>query len=989
MSEYGELQSKINQLMAVLAVCSGDEDGRVGTPVNFTGALSTGTIAEYIWDFGDGSRGTGVTVQHTYQSEGTYTVHLRVTNTYGGFDIAEVDVLIAPALIPITVVLNGPFDAVQNVPVSLTATVEGDGVDTIEIDPGDGTGYQPAPGGTYLHTYISTAGSPYTVWCRVTDTELNVYTDDDTCTVAAAGVAPIANANGPYTTTVGQPFQLTANGSYTPGHPGDISVDRWEIDYGAGTQTYYGWNPLVTPTVAEGPVDVTLYVTNSFSLTDSDATTLTVNAATGEEILDWFDDAPVIGIFQTEEAIPAAPGTPLDDRGFPRSSTANEQLTMTAAQEACFDTYNGSVWKYPALASTRLITPDIIAGRRIMYQEWLDYSGTNPARGPYIDQFITGTSGTLSYARTWGLMPSCFMLYKPRMVVSNNGANNTTDTVSTFTVTPYDGAVVARVGKYAVIHSGDWTDAEHVYITGVSGTSVTVQRGFKSVKTAHPAGSYFAQHQQGNGGDTALNFAYNLSTVCPTYGGVQAWEFMTRWIAAWYKYSQTGTVLSPVPEIIIDDSSFAAFYQGGYNNDYRSSEGRHRNCSVYNAGTDWGLAPDGTNVWGAGYEAAYNLLAQLVSADNVVLMGGDWKCWLNAAAGTEGELGWDGAVLVGGAQTGAPNYDDYFRTFFLLTLLHTPHETGPCITDGMSKCDPQLYPNVKRFNVAMSCWTHTTYSFFNTSRQFQWCQEGAVELDNANHGRCVDVTAPATILANKNWLGAPLGRGVRMILGPGGTDPTDSMISNGDFSATPVGSWYTTGGTLSWDETQGHTSNGKSLKFVPTITTQTPVTSGSTVQSPAVNLTAGKYYTVCARVKVDECKLVHIQLGSYLDTDPGGAPTPLFRPNVWVPVVMTWLQGANQTGQRLQFHVGSLKGTIWLDQVYLFEDVYAGIHKREFENGIVLANANPNTQTSVPLGGTYEYLTNTGDDNALAGQAVTQVDIPGWDAAILVRETGV
>jgi hypothetical protein len=53
--------------------------------VRFDASKSTayGKIVEYSWDFGDGSRGSGVKTQHTYPEKGTYTVKLVVTDDRG------------------------------------------------------------------------------------------------------------------------------------------------------------------------------------------------------------------------------------------------------------------------------------------------------------------------------------------------------------------------------------------------------------------------------------------------------------------------------------------------------------------------------------------------------------------------------------------------------------------------------------------------------------------------------------------------------------------------------------------------------------------------------------------------------------------------------------------------------------------------------------------------------------------------------------------
>ena len=49
---------------------------------------SDGTIMDYAWSYGDGGTGNGVTALHTYNSSGTYTVQLTVTDDDGATDTA-------------------------------------------------------------------------------------------------------------------------------------------------------------------------------------------------------------------------------------------------------------------------------------------------------------------------------------------------------------------------------------------------------------------------------------------------------------------------------------------------------------------------------------------------------------------------------------------------------------------------------------------------------------------------------------------------------------------------------------------------------------------------------------------------------------------------------------------------------------------------------------------------------------------------------------
>ena len=74
-----------------VANAGGPYTGTVGTPVTFSGAASTdpqGQALTYVWDFGDQTKGSGVSPTHTYaqvagSTSTTYTVGLTVTDTSG------------------------------------------------------------------------------------------------------------------------------------------------------------------------------------------------------------------------------------------------------------------------------------------------------------------------------------------------------------------------------------------------------------------------------------------------------------------------------------------------------------------------------------------------------------------------------------------------------------------------------------------------------------------------------------------------------------------------------------------------------------------------------------------------------------------------------------------------------------------------------------------------------------------------------------------
>lgn len=71
------------------------KDGQAPLSVTFDPACSTGTAANYYWEFGDGASSTDVKPSHTFEKEGTYKTKLQITdvdNTVSSFD-TEIKVL--------------------------------------------------------------------------------------------------------------------------------------------------------------------------------------------------------------------------------------------------------------------------------------------------------------------------------------------------------------------------------------------------------------------------------------------------------------------------------------------------------------------------------------------------------------------------------------------------------------------------------------------------------------------------------------------------------------------------------------------------------------------------------------------------------------------------------------------------------------------------------------------------------------------------------
>lgn len=145
--------------------------GQSPLTVTFDATDSTGNILEYNWSFGDGETANGQTVSHTFSTEGSYTVELKVVNDLGATDRELVTVAVttptADNTPPIGVLSSST--SVGEAPLAVhfdgSSSSDSDGsIVQYQWDMGDGT---TVSGAQYDHTY--TDAGMFTATLTVTD----------------------------------------------------------------------------------------------------------------------------------------------------------------------------------------------------------------------------------------------------------------------------------------------------------------------------------------------------------------------------------------------------------------------------------------------------------------------------------------------------------------------------------------------------------------------------------------------------------------------------------------------------------------------------------------------------------------------------------------------------------------------------------------------------------------------------------------------------
>jgi PKD repeat protein len=232
-----------------------------------------GTIAEFEWDFGDGSAvSTDADPIHTYTTVGTFTATLTVTDDDGASATATTTVTTSPAanVPPVAAAAATPDSGTAPLEVSFSSAGSTDSDGTIagyEWDFGDGSAVSTDADPT--HTY--TAAGLYAATLTVTDDAGATNTASLTVTVAADQPPTAVAAATPDSGTT--PLEVSFSSAGSTDAEGAIAGYEW--DFGDGSAVSTDADPTHTYTTA-GTFTATLTVTDGAAQTDTSSVLITV-----------------------------------------------------------------------------------------------------------------------------------------------------------------------------------------------------------------------------------------------------------------------------------------------------------------------------------------------------------------------------------------------------------------------------------------------------------------------------------------------------------------------------------------------------------------------------------------------------------------------------------------------------------------------------------------------------------------------------------------
>jgi PKD repeat protein len=250
-------------------IITDSQEGEAPLTINFDAGSSSGTIDNYTWTFGDGDTASATTTSHIYQSAGTYTATLTVSDTSGSSQATNV----------VITATEPPPSLIQPTAVITSSSSVGDAPFTINFGGSESTTSQPpftsyswnfndgatAEGVSVSHTYTS-AGT-YNPSLTVYD---SAGLSDQVTTPVIINPTPEPTPNQPptssFTATPGYgapPLIVTFDGSGSSDADGSIKSYAWSFGDGTsatGSSTQHTYTDI-------GEYTVTLKVTDNMNET--------------------------------------------------------------------------------------------------------------------------------------------------------------------------------------------------------------------------------------------------------------------------------------------------------------------------------------------------------------------------------------------------------------------------------------------------------------------------------------------------------------------------------------------------------------------------------------------------------------------------------------------------------------------------------------------------------------------------------------------------
>ncbi|MBA2479261.1 MAG: PKD domain-containing protein [Planctomycetes bacterium] len=237
--------------------------GTAPVSVTFDGSNSTdadGTIASFSWNFGDGTSGSGASVNHVYATAGTYAAVLRVTDNLGASSTITltISVTVPPAgnQPPVARVSATPTSGIAPVSVGFdgSASTDADGtISSYAWSFGDGT---TGTGSSVNHVYA--ASGSYDVRMIVTDN--SGATSSETITITVSDPTPPTPGTGPIARwTFDEGSGQSAADSTGNGHTGTLVSDvAWTSGTSGPALAFNGANGQVSVPDFDPPTDLTV-----------------------------------------------------------------------------------------------------------------------------------------------------------------------------------------------------------------------------------------------------------------------------------------------------------------------------------------------------------------------------------------------------------------------------------------------------------------------------------------------------------------------------------------------------------------------------------------------------------------------------------------------------------------------------------------------------------------------------------------------------------